>query len=75
MESSVRGSSNSANVGATNVNCATDFHVFGQDFLSEQVDYIGNYNQRLGGNPFFATYDPAWRNVTPYPSVRHNMIP
>ncbi|KAJ9146095.1 hypothetical protein P3X46_028405 [Hevea brasiliensis] len=62
VDSSAGGSSNLVDVRAANVNCATDFSAFSQDFSSEQVDYVGNYNQRLGGNPFSTTYDPAWRN-------------
>ncbi|KAJ9141055.1 hypothetical protein P3X46_031636 [Hevea brasiliensis] len=62
IDSSAGGSSNSVEVKAANVNCAADFSALSQDFSSEQVDYVGNYNQRPGGNPFSATYDPAWRN-------------
>ncbi|KAJ9183285.1 hypothetical protein P3X46_007162 [Hevea brasiliensis] len=62
VDSSAGGSSNSVEVGAANVNCAADFSALNQDFSSEQVDYVGNYNQRPGGNSFSATYDPAWRN-------------
>jgi len=62
VDSSAGGFSNSLEVGAANVNCAADFSALNQDFSSEQVDYVGNYNQRSGGNPFSATYDPAWRN-------------
>ncbi|KAJ9136066.1 hypothetical protein P3X46_033180 [Hevea brasiliensis] len=62
VDSSTGGSNNSVEVGAANVNCAADFFALSQDFSSEQVDYVGNYNQRPGGNSFSATYDPAWRN-------------
>ncbi|KAJ9180939.1 hypothetical protein P3X46_009123 [Hevea brasiliensis] len=62
VDSSAGGSSNLVEVGAANVNCAADFSTLNQDFSSEQVDYVGNYNQRPGGNSFSATYDPAWRN-------------
>ncbi len=44
------------------MNCVTNFPSFGQYLLSEQVDYMGNYNQRGVGNPFSTAYDPAWRN-------------
>ncbi|KAJ9145933.1 hypothetical protein P3X46_028260 [Hevea brasiliensis] len=62
VDSSAGGSSNTLEIGAANVNCAADFSALNQDFSSEQVDYVGNYNQRPGGNPFSTTYDPAWRN-------------
>ncbi|KAJ9177189.1 hypothetical protein P3X46_012429 [Hevea brasiliensis] len=62
VDSSAGGSSNSVEVGAVNVNCAADFSVLNQDFSSEQVDYVGNYNQRPGGNSFSTTYNPIWRN-------------
>ncbi|KAJ9169141.1 hypothetical protein P3X46_020603 [Hevea brasiliensis] len=62
VDSSAGGSSNTLEVGGANVNCAADFSALNQDFSSEQVDYVGNYNQRPGGNSFSATYDPAWRN-------------
>ncbi|KAJ9187186.1 hypothetical protein P3X46_002671 [Hevea brasiliensis] len=62
VDSSARGSSNSVEVGAANVNFAANFSALNQDFSSEQVDYVGNYNQRPCGNSFSATYDPAWRN-------------
>ncbi|KAJ9173778.1 hypothetical protein P3X46_016882 [Hevea brasiliensis] len=62
VDSSIGGSSNSVEVRTANVNCAVDFSALNQDFSSEQVDYVGNYNQRPGGKSFSATYDPAWRN-------------
>ncbi|KAJ9174043.1 hypothetical protein P3X46_017115 [Hevea brasiliensis] len=46
VDSSAGGSNNSIEVGAANVNSAADFSALSQDFSSEQVDYVGNYNQR-----------------------------
>ncbi|XP_057989073.1 uncharacterized protein LOC131172135 [Hevea brasiliensis] len=51
----VRGTSHTEDVGIRNVNCINDFVSYGQEFSNEQVDFVGNYNQRPVDNPFSAT--------------------
>ncbi|XP_058008190.1 uncharacterized protein LOC131182862 [Hevea brasiliensis] len=62
VDSSIGGSSHTEDVGAGNMHCINDFPSYGQEFGNEQVDFVGNYNQKPVGNPFSATYNPAWRN-------------
>ncbi|XP_058003689.1 uncharacterized protein LOC131180094 [Hevea brasiliensis] len=60
VDALVGGSSQLIDVGTRYVNCIGDFPSY-VDFGSKQIDYVQNYNQRLVGNPFCATYDPVWR--------------
>ncbi|XP_057985368.1 uncharacterized protein LOC131170331 [Hevea brasiliensis] len=47
VDSSIRGSSYIEDVGAGNMHCINDFPSYGQEFGNEQVDFVGNYNQKL----------------------------
>ncbi|XP_058005376.1 uncharacterized protein LOC110668858 [Hevea brasiliensis] len=46
VDALIRGSSNVEDVGAGNMHCINDFASYGQEFGNEQVDFVGNYNQK-----------------------------
>ncbi|XP_057984615.1 uncharacterized protein LOC131169408 [Hevea brasiliensis] len=62
VDSLIRGSSHVEDVGEGNMHYINNSPSYGQEFGNEKVDFVGNYNQKLVGNPFSATYNPAWRN-------------
>ncbi|XP_057996598.1 uncharacterized protein LOC131175918 [Hevea brasiliensis] len=46
VDSSIGGSSHTEDVGTGNIHCINGFPSYGQEFGNEQVDFVGNYNQK-----------------------------